>query len=976
MNGATPARRGPGGFPATPQPPSRSPGAGSPNPSTPSRPNVRSPIQDVPRAAPPTGGPVIPSDVLDPAQQRFYLFAIYIALWAYRTYDFYTLTVEEDESLWLCLKWCFFDMIFMFGVPLLEIPWLEWSNSAAFLLFVVHAALDVMLMFRIGIPLQAWLVSLVGFLWDSELAISERSVKPGSILHNASLILGKQIVNILPEGSATLNPNKEAFCLNSSVTHLEIPIMINQTEPIEMELVRIDFETNVNETITIKKSELNKMLKKARKSTRSVDPDDPLTLRYTVKKPGVYLLKKVLDHSKLQVRPRSASLIVASCPHARVKPTGDNRCRNDLSNVALEVEGTPPLNIKYRLSVNGKSRGEYGFHNLQPDDVISPLSRHNSQALVKHGREDVTWARSQKVTVPLNETLATSGRWEYEVVEVQDGLGNIVNFLNVDDDERPKTKLAGIRQSFEVQERPRAYLRGCDPQKPLRVAKGEVARLPVHYTSTGKQAIEGAHTIEYLFTPEADIITDGYHSPNAALKKQTMRTIREQPLISAAGLYTIKSVSTDFCEGEVLEPASCLLQNPPEPGLSLTSEDIVDRCAGNPIGLRVGLDLIGSPPFVIKYIEHNSRRKIPRELQIATLRSTVDFTPQDAGHYKYTFESIRDSVYKDTALRNLELQQNVRPSAKASFVDNRRPKQVCIDDSVDFDVKLSGEAPWKLEYELVHKGKRIKRTIETEEEYYTIRTDKLRSGGEYVVTLASISDKMGCKEFLKEEARVNVRHERPKAYFGQIEGKQAILALEGRAIGLPLRFTGNAPWRLEYENLDTKEVKKETFQNANAVLDVKTDGTYQLLSVKDSVCPGLIEEKADQFLVQWVARPKLSVAESGAITLEGDKYTKEAVCEGDEDVLEVLLHGESYCSYLEYLALLMCLQEMLRSTLLIRQNRRTKRARRCRSRTKTYTLQVGLLRSEPSHHTPVLTSTRSRSWRTRDTTTQRSTSLL
>jgi nucleoporin POM152 len=853
---------------------------------------VRSPIQDVPRATPPSSGPVIPSDILDPAQQRFYVFAIYIALWAYRSYDFYTLAVEEDESLWLCLKWCFFDMMFMFGVPLLEIPWLEWSNGAAFLLFVVHAALDVMLMFRIGIPVQAWAVGLVGFLWDSELAISERSVKPGSILHNASLILGKQIVNILPEGSAMLNPDKEPFCLNSSVTHLEIPIRINQTEPIEMELLRIDFETNINETITIKKSELNKMLKKARKSVRSVNPDDPLTLRYTVKKPGVYLLKKVLDHSKLQVRPRASSLIVASCPQARVKPTGDNRCRNDLSNVVLEVEGTPPLNIKYRLSVNGKPRGGSEFHNLQPDDVISPLSRHTSQALVKHGREDVTWARSQKVSVPLNETLSTSGRWEYEVEEVQDGLGNVINFLNVDDDERPKAKLAGARQSFEVRERPKAYLRGCNPQSPLRVAKGEVARLPVHYGSTGKQAIEGAHAIEYLFTPETDIVTDGYHSPNAALKKQTMRTIREQPLISDAGLYTIKSVSTEFCEGEVLEPTSCLLQNPPEPGLSLTSEDIVDRCAGNPIGLRVGLDLIGSPPFVVRYVEHNNRRKIPRELQIATLRSTIDLTPQDAGHYKYTFESIRDAVYKDTPLKNLELQQNVRPSAKATFVESRRPKQACIDDSVQFDVRLTGESPWKLEYELVHNGKRTKRTVETDEEYYTIKTEPLRSGGEYIVTLASISDKMGCKEFLKEEARVNVRHERPKAYFGHIEGKQAIMALEGRTIGLPLRFTGNGPWRLEYENLDTKEIKKEDFQNANSFLDVKTDGTYQLLSVKDAVCPGLIEEKADQFLVQWVARPKLSIPESDSVVLEGSKYIKEPVCEGDEDALDIALHGK------------------------------------------------------------------------------------
>jgi nucleoporin POM152 len=894
MNGATPARRGPGGFPATPQQPwNRSPGARSPNASTPSRPNVRSPIQDVPRAAPPPSGPVIPSDILDPAQQRFYLFAVYIALWAYRSYDFYTLAVEEDESLWLCLKWCFFDMIFMFGVPLLEIPWLEWSNGAAFLLFVAHAALDVMLMFRIGIPVQAWAVSLVGFLWDSELAISERSVKPGSILHNASLILGKQIVNILPEGSAILNPNKESFCLNSTVTYLEIPIMINQTEPIEMELLRIDFDTNANETITIKKNELGKMLKKARKSTRSVHPDDPLTIRYTVKKPGVYLLKKVTDHSKLQVRPRAASMIVASCPQARVQPTGDKRCRNDLSNVKLEAEGTPPLNIKYQLSVNGKPRGVSEFHSLQPEDAISPLTRHTSQALVKHGREDVSWARSQKVSVPLNETLSTSGRWEYEIVEVRDGLGNIVNFRDVDEDERPKAKFAGLRQSFEVQERPKTYLRGCDPSRPLRVAKGEVARLPVHYSSTGKQAIEGQHIIEYLFTPETEIVTDGYQSPSAELKKQTMRTVREQPLISEAGLYTIKSVSTDTCGGEVLEPASCLLQNPPEPGLSLTSEDIVDRCAGNPIGLRVGIDLIGSPPFVIKYTEHNSnsRRKIAKELNIPTLRSTAEFTPQDAGHYKYTFESIRDSVYKDTPLRNLELQQNVRPSAKASFVD-KKPRHVCIDDSVEFDIKLSGEAPWKLEYEVVHNGKRIKRTVEAAEEYYTIKTDKLRSGGEYTVTLASISDKMGCKEYLKEEAKVNVRHERPKAYFGHIEGKQAIMALEGRTIGLPLRFTGNAPWRLEYEVLETKEVRRETFNNANAFLDVKTDGTYHLLSVKDAVCPGLIEEKADQFLVQWVARPNLTVPKSDAIAFDGSKYVKEPVCEGDEDALEVSIQGE------------------------------------------------------------------------------------
>lgn len=40
--------------------------------------------------------------------------------------------------------------------------------------------------------------------YDRELSISERKVKPGDIIHNASLILGRQIVHILPEGLVLL----------------------------------------------------------------------------------------------------------------------------------------------------------------------------------------------------------------------------------------------------------------------------------------------------------------------------------------------------------------------------------------------------------------------------------------------------------------------------------------------------------------------------------------------------------------------------------------------------------------------------------------------------------------------------------------------------------------------------------------------------------------------------------------------------
>ncbi|KAF2685653.1 hypothetical protein K458DRAFT_430395 [Lentithecium fluviatile CBS 122367] len=904
-------RRGPGGFPATPQQQqqqqqqqqyNRSPNVRSPSTSTststPTRPNVRSPLPDVPKPAPPTSsGPLIPTDILDAAQQRFYLFAFYIALWAWRLYDFYTLTIEEDESLALCLKWCFLDMCFIFGTPLLEIPWLEWSNGTAFLLFVLHAIADGMLMFRIGLPLTFWLVRLVGFLYDTETAINERSVKPGAILHNASLILGKQIINILPEGSAVLNPGKASFCLNSTVTYLEIPILVNQTEPIEMEITRIDVENNVNETITIKKSELKSMMKKAQKSAKTgkaVDPADPLTLRYTVKKKGVYLLSKVLDHSKLEVRPRMSNAVVATCPQARVRPTGDHRCRNDLSNVAIEVEGVPPLSVKYRLIVDDKPRGGSEFQNLQPEDLVSPLSKHSSQALVRSGREDVSWARPQKITVPLNETLATGRRWEYAVEEVQDGLGNFVSFVNADDEDRPKTKHIGIQQSFVVHERPKVFLKNCSPQKPLRRPKGKSTPLPVSYMSTGKGPVDGGHMIEYLFTPEDDIPSDGYHSSNAELKKQTLRTDSDPLTISAPGLYTLKSVSTDFCEGEVLEPTSCLLQNPPEPELSLSSEDIVDKCAGNPIGLRVALDFIGSPPFTVVYTEQEKGyRATERTVPVGSLRGSIDLAPERAGHYTYKFIKIRDAIYEEyRALSDLQLQQDVKPPASAHFIESRAPKHACIDDAVDFDVGLVGEGPFKLEYELVHNGKRTKHTVDIEEQHYTIRTKELKSGGEYTVALVSVTDKTGCKIFLKDaEAKVYVQQERPKAYFGHIEGKQSVMALEGRRVNLPLRLTGVKPWRLEYKNLETQQTHKVNVPDPNALLDVNEDGTYKLISVRDSVCPGFIEEKASQFHVGWVSRPRISIPESPSIMVEGSKYIKEAVCEGDEDSFEVSFTG-------------------------------------------------------------------------------------
>lgn len=145
--------------------------------------------------------PVISLEVLDAAQQRLCVLGIWIALLAYRLWDFSQLmTGERFDSLWLFMKWVAIDGIFLYAIPAMCIPWLEWTSWFTTLLFILHAALDLMMMFQIGLPFGLVVEALWKWAWDRELAISERRVKAASLLDTSALILGKKVVHILPEG--------------------------------------------------------------------------------------------------------------------------------------------------------------------------------------------------------------------------------------------------------------------------------------------------------------------------------------------------------------------------------------------------------------------------------------------------------------------------------------------------------------------------------------------------------------------------------------------------------------------------------------------------------------------------------------------------------------------------------------------------------------------------------------------------------
>ncbi|KAI9738262.1 MAG: hypothetical protein M1834_008760 [Cirrosporium novae-zelandiae] len=887
MNGVPHTPRLRSAFPQTPQNSQRR-GLASPTPS----------IDDLQPKANDDNSPLIPFDLVDAPSQRLYVLTFYIGLHAWRFYDYWNLVADDTESTWLFLKWITIDGVFLFGLPGLRIPWMEWSFMITMTVFLLHSFFDGVLMFRIPVPswIWAWFMGNFKLLWDRELAVSERKVKPADIINNASLILGKQIIHILPEGSAILNQENEPFCIGPFAPSIELPITINQTTPILIELLRIDLDTNQNETIIISKKETNQLKKRAEKlipKKDQNDPSKPRTLKYTVKKPGLYQLRKVVDESKLEVQRRLSDTLIVNCPKAVIRAPATDKCHGELSDLVLEVHGTPPLKIKYSRTINQEDHIS-SFQSIQPENLISPLvHQQSSRTLIDPRNVDVSWAREQKIEVPMNESLGTIGNWLYAIEEVHDACGNIVKYETPhEDNPRAIAKYTPQRQRFSVHERPRAMLNGCDPQDPLYVAAGRTERLPLRLARTGQpQPVEWPLKVSYFYEPQPEDPDDPLAFPR--LVNVTFKNDYDYHRIKHAGWYTLKTVATPFCQGEILEPATCLLINPPEPDLHFVSEEIHDKCAGDVIGLLVDLDMIGTPPFNLYYNIRHDGEVTPRIEKIERMRHQLELTPPEAGHYTYEFLELEDSVYGKEHLKQKEiLEQNVKPPASAHFVDVGPNIKACIEEPVSARVRLIGQAPWTLQYELVYGNKRTKHELKSAKEYATITTDKLTKGGEYSLSLSSITDRTGCKKFLEGSIKLDVRHTRPKAAFGKLEGKFNILTLQGKNADIPLRLTGEAPWFIRYRNRDNPTGREYDMKvkGSNDFLRVGSQGTWEILEVQDATCPGSIDLKANSFSVSWIPRPSLQVPDPSVME-KGGIFVKHDVCQGDEDILELKLAG-------------------------------------------------------------------------------------
>ncbi|KAG9249167.1 hypothetical protein BJ878DRAFT_90290 [Calycina marina] len=862
-------------------------------PSSGNGPVARPPLPPVPLAPANASSPdsLIPEHLVSYPTQRLWATLAYSFLLVWCLFDWWKLVEAEATSMGLFLKWLSIFAIYCYGLPILQIPWLEWSSAMASTAFIVHGILVAMLMFRVPLPIEGWLLFFTKTLFDREMSVSENSVRPASILQNSSLIMGRQIINILPEGSATMNPGGLSFCIGNNHPSVQIPIRFNQTSPIHIELLRFDFDTNSNESIILTSRERKK---------RYEDKEHHIaTVSYTAKKPGLYRLHKIVDETKLEVQRRMSDTLVVRCPEVKVSAPETDKCIGDLSDLTMEIEGTAPLKIVYTRTTQ-KEESTHHFQSIQPENFASPLlGSTRANTLVVPGSPDFSWARSQVIKVPLNESMTPGGTWTYSIDEIHDAVGNVANFsIKGEDGEHLYPKGHNLEHSFAVHERPVAHFTGCDSRNPLKVANGKYTKLPIRYSYAGPGPDDTSHTLSLKFSPIDTLTASGDHGETVSFTEFDAKSAGQTPQINHPGLYTLVGVKSKYCDGEVREPASCLLLNPPEPSLSITSENINDKCAGNSIGLLLDLDMIGTPPFVVRYDVITKSGVRQERVEVDGLRHQLELKPKHAGHFKYRFTSIDDAVYKGHRLTgdSLVLEQDVRPPASASLRKPSGPIDACIEEPVEIKVELTGEKPFTLEYELVYGGSRKKFKVkDIDSDVYKIQTSSLDRGGEYSLALASVTDKTGCKIFLNSEVKFAVRHQRPRVSFGHLDGKYRTVEIEGRRISLPLRLNGRAPWELKYRNIDdtSGKIMTQTLKSTNDFIKVGSSGTYELLEVSDDQCPGTVDPKASNFEVEWLPRPQIKVADTAVLIPSGDRYVKRDVCEGDVDAVEVSLVGSS-----------------------------------------------------------------------------------
>jgi nucleoporin POM152 len=460
----------------------------------------------------------------------------------------------------------------------------------------------------------------------------------------------------------------------------------NDSDPHFLEYSITSFETGL-----VSKHDISGPFKESSpvfRKARSLDSSKS-TFNLMAPTPGAYKVLRILDKDNIDIRfDHSKEVYVVSCPEAKIdqhKQALEQCSGKGNVEIPISVRGLPPWTVTYRRDSHNHKRDDQELQiDAEPVDYASPWLPGWS----KPAKPDYAWAKQHEMNLSVSMGLSTPGKYDFQVMRVKDGCGNVVDFKNLVAQGHSEAEIRHVH----VRERPSVSM-SCDPRKPIKIIK--VGDNPSENIDLSISRGTAPYQIGYVYQ-KTDIDEPQMMKDIVVSDIKSAKIVADRP-----GLYTLSHIKDDFCEGEVELPRDCAVTVATHPTVDIISHPINDSCVGA-IGVTVDATFTGEGPWTVCYDVYRDNVRQGGEVCPSSTkpRLNLELKPDQSGNFEYRFKSVSDKNYGNVKVDVPPVFQNIHPQPSAKF-RNIRSMKTCRGSSEQLDVELSGTGPWDIEYRII-----------------------------------------------------------------------------------------------------------------------------------------------------------------------------------------------------------------------------------------------------------------------------------
>jgi nucleoporin POM152 len=875
--------------------------------------------------------PVISETILDVESQRFYVWALFTLIQAWKLYDLYILHNESFSEIgndatgfnystnWFFVfsflhpklafvfKYFFLDSLLILIIPFLNIPKLSLTPAFSILILILINFATIVLTFSYSFTFSSLFYSIYRLaVPEKELAIMETYIDTESIINQADHFKGKKTIRYAPDSSIQINPYNQQFCIRPVYNDkIKIPIKLESTYDLQYLQINYHDFNNDDSLLNYTHKELKNFIVQDYYNSPYITYDPSVLadtnvqiLEIPITKPGYYSIKMATDKKDKLIRSYRSDTIISVCPEAAFisKPSYSlHKCVDEIiDDLEITLLGVPPFTLYYEEEINGKL-------SKLPPTIVSHIEKIDSPLNVKDMKKninkkyaskylkDITWAKSYNITIPVGEKkLQNSGSYIYTINKVIDGFGNVVNYI-------PDPSDQSTFASFISHPKPILSLIDAKPAIPILINNDKYLDVKISNVESIKN--EGPFNIIFKYTPNEN---DENYKPETfsqifdPSKSLNLRIKADKP-----GTYSIDQGSSNFCFCKI-GLSSLNILSAKLPNMTVSLDPIVDNCVGT-TGFKFNFDFVGNAPFEIGYkiskLDPNNSNKVIRIEKISSIKSEsttleYNFNPSSEGSYSIEFINLSDKYYKN----QIQFQQGehryityFKQRPKAYFDKFRKVQrlQCCHGGAQEVFLNIEGKAPFNVTYEIISPDYSTQ-TFNLENIYdnqIPIKTPKFNKGGEYILSLKGVSDSSECEvEFKGQEVHIDVKNDVPQIGF---QKNEIFEIARGKNVVVPLRSQSDEPIDLvySYKTLDGANEQRLKLNNYNPSrgLELSREGIYRLISFKQDKCDGRIVDDYE-IQIKFLPLPQLNIQRHHTLsTISKNSFEKAMVCQNQND---------------------------------------------------------------------------------------------